>query len=387
MTDFAYLAQGKLHVKRGDAPVRVIESRFGESVRQRALEMQKRNEWKTQGRGAQFMRGGVLWGVRNEDAEGMPIAVTGVTGRCSNSELAYTLETPEVSGIFLVSDGGRDENRLFHTADFRVGQLNACGDRLAFVVRHKGGGSNIGVMNADGTGFDEVTEGDTIDLAPRWIPGSNNTLVFQCAGIGRNAAGIWMGQAPFTVEQLDLESGQLTTIGEDADADLIAPQMSGDGSLYYIRRPYRHPHAKVSPLRALLDFVLVPFRLLHAVFQFLNFFTVRYTGKTLTTANDVRQRQADIRQMMIWGNLMDAEQANRAKPSEDAPPLVPDTWKLIRQQDGSREEVAQGVLSFDLLADGSILYSNGSAIFHLDADRSKQRLHKDAFIQQVIALR
>ncbi len=386
MTDFAYLAQGKLHVKVGDAPVRVIDSRFGGSVRQRALEMQKRNEWKTQGRGAQFMRGGVLWGVRDEDAEGMPIAVTGVTGNCSGAEMAYTLETPEVSGIFLVSDGGRQENRLFHTADFRVGQLHSCGEKLAFVVRHKGGGSNIGVMNADGTGFAEVTEGDTIDLAPRWVPGSRHEIVFQCAGIGRDQAGAWAGQAPFTVEKLDLESGQLTTLAEDPESDLIAPQVAADGALYYIRRPYRHPRAKVSAWRALVDFVLFPFRLLYALFQFLNFFTVRYTGKTLTTANDVRQRQADIRQMMVWGNLMDAERANRVKGDDDAPPLVPDTWKLIRQSERGQEEIAQGVLCFDLLNDGSVLFSNGSAIFCVDTNGKKERLHKDAFVQQVIAL-
>src|SRR5512142_1427570 len=97
-TDFAYLAGGKLHLKLGDAPVRTIESRFGEQVRARALDIQKRVEWKTQGTGAQFMRGGLLWGGGRQDAE-MRIAITGVSKGCTDGELAYTLETPEISGI------------------------------------------------------------------------------------------------------------------------------------------------------------------------------------------------------------------------------------------------------------------------------------------------
>jgi hypothetical protein len=123
------------------------------------------------------------------------------------------LETPEISGIFLLREEGRDEQRLYHTADFRVGQVCSGKGRLAFVVRHKGGGSSIAVMEADGSGFAEVTEGDTIDLAPRWLPDSRHELVFQSAGIGRTEAGVWAGQAPFTVQQLDLEIGAVATLG------------------------------------------------------------------------------------------------------------------------------------------------------------------------------
>jgi len=39
--------------------------------------------------------------------------------------------------------------------------------------------------------------------------------------------------------------------------------------------------------------VLLPFRLLYAVFQFLNFFIVRYTGDTLTGTGNARQKHAE----------------------------------------------------------------------------------------------
>src|ERR1019366_8378705 len=53
--DIAYIAQGKIRVKRGDAAPAIMESKFGATVRQRALDLGKRNAWKTQGTGAQFM--------------------------------------------------------------------------------------------------------------------------------------------------------------------------------------------------------------------------------------------------------------------------------------------------------------------------------------------
>ena len=387
-SNFAYLAHGKLYLKRGDAPVQTIDSRFGESVRQRAIEMQKRHEWKTQGRGAQFMRGSVLWGVDENDPAEMPIAITGVAPASHDGEIAYTLETSDISGIFVIKDGGQTEQRLLHTADFRVGQIAASDEKFTFVVRHKrGGDSNVGIINRDGWEFAEVTQGDTIDLWPRWVTGSKTEIVFQSAGIGRNEAGVWIGQAPFTIQKVDLDRGDVVTLAEDPQADLIAPQMTADGSLYYIRRPYESPHAKMSLWRGLLDLVLLPFRLLFALFQFLNFFTTRYTGKTLTSAGDVSHRQADMRQMMIWGNLRAADASMRNKNAEASPSLVPDSWKLIRKSpDGRTQVLAEGVLSYDLAADGSVIYSNGSAIFVRDGDKPAERLAKDAFIQQVVAV-
>jgi len=138
-----------------------------------------------------------------------------------------------------------------------------------------------------------------------------------------------------------------------------------------------------------VDLVLLPFRLLFAVFQFLNFFTVRYTGNTLTTTGNARQKHADIRKMMIWGNLLDADKA--ADRAEDGTPtLVPRTWELIRCKgngNSKKEEVvAKGVLSFDLYPDGSVLYSNGSAIYRADHSGSVERLAKDALIEQVVAV-
>jgi hypothetical protein len=375
----AYIAGKKLH-RRGDAgPAETVESRFAQAVRQRTMEMEQRHSWKTQGRGAQFMSGGALWGERRTDGAEAPAVIAGVAGFPGSNSLVYSLQTPDISGIFLVDEGG--ERRLFHTADFRVGRLSASRDRIAFVLQ-KASGSSIAMMERDGAGFVEVTQGDTIDDAPSWVPGSSSELVFHSAGVGRDSAGMVRGWGPAGIQKLNLESGEMTTLAEAADADLLSPRMSPDGTLYYIRRPYGSPRAGFVPGRALLDFVLLPFRILFALFQYLNFFSARYTGRTLTS-HGAAQREADLRQMMIWGNLLKAQQTGHGQDDREKG-LAPSTWCLMRGAPaGAPETVARGVLCFDLAADGSLLYSDGASVFQTDSTGASQRLLKDALIEQV----
>jgi len=204
---YAYLSQGQLYLKLGDEPVRPVDSKFGESIRQRASQIENRNAWKTQGTGAKFMTGGVLWGRgADRDPLEMRIAITGISSGCNPGELFYSLATDDIGGIFLLRDRANDELRLLHTADFRVRRLAAGPGQgsVACVVQHKTGQSSIAVMHSDGTDMREVTQGDTIDDAPRWVPGSAREIVFQSAAIGRNHAGFAVTQAPFAVHKLDL---------------------------------------------------------------------------------------------------------------------------------------------------------------------------------------
>lgn len=382
--DIAYIAQGKIHVKRGDSAPRLIESKFGATVRQRSLDMQRKNEWKTQGRGAQFMRGG-MWGAQRTPSD-MRIAVNGLTRR--GDCFVYSLETADISGLFRLSDDGEEEQRLLHTADYRVREVVAdtTGDRLACVFDHHGQ-STIAVLRGDGTDPTEATEGDSSDMAPSWVPGSSDRVLFQSAGIGRNAAGYALSRGPFAIHELDLAAGELKTVAEDPANDLMGPKMDARGQLFYIKRPWKDPFSKPPWWRGVLDFLLFPFRLLFAVFQFLNFFSVRYSGKTLTTTGGAQQREADLKQMMIWGNMVDASQAAKQTEATDTPDLVPKDWELVcRDHTGATQSLAKGVLSFDLCGDGSLIYSNGSAIFQRFSDGKTQKIVKDGLISKVISL-
>ena len=117
---------------------------------------------------------------------------------------------------------------------------------------------------------------------------------------------------------------------------------------------------------------------------------MRYTGKPLSTSRGAAQRQPDLKQMMVWGNLIDAESAAQQDRLGDpeAPSLAPSSWQLVRQSAGGRKEVlAKGVLSFDIAGDGSVLYSNGSAIHRIVAGGGQsERILVGRMIEQVTAL-
>jgi hypothetical protein len=131
--------------------------------------------------------------------------------------------------------------------------------------------------------------------------------------------------------------------------------------------------------------VLLPFRLLQAIIHYLNFFSAKYSGKTLVSHGGAQQREADLKQMMIWGNLVEAGEG--ASQGDEAPDLVPASWELVRRSvEGQIEVLAKSVLAYDLTADGTLLYSNGSSVTSLSPGGKVTRLHRDRLIQQVVAL-
>jgi hypothetical protein len=129
----------------------------------------------------------------------------------------------------------------------------------------------------------------------------------------------------------------------------------------------------------------MPFRFIWAIFQFFNFFTMRYTGKPLSDGGN-GTKGADLKRMMLWGNVIEAEQRMRAVPKEESPDLVPKDWELVfKSPNGETRTIARGVLSYDLLPDGTVLYSNGSAVFQLPPDGKPERILKHNFIERLIA--
>lgn len=384
------LAKGKLHLLENGKVSKVIESKFGQSIRDRAVKIMQRDSWKNEGSGAQFMSGRLLWGDNRCDPAEMRIAMKSLSRGPELGRLLYALETDDMGGIFSVKTSDLEEHRLFHHAKYFVEHLSARPghDLIACAIRNQGRTANIAVMKADGSDLKEITEGDSVDLAPFWVPGSPMELLYQSAGVGRDSAGVYNDLGPFALYRLDISRGEIDCLGEDPSRDYLGPQMSEEGALYYISRPYKPARANSSALHAFKDFVLFPFRLLFAVFQWLNFFTARYTGRPLTTAGGPRKEGADLRQMMIWGNLIDADAAAKAKYRDtgEVPGLVPSTWQLICEKGREKEVLAKGVLSFDLCSDGSIVYTNGNAIYHRDAKGKCRKLYVDQGIEHVIVM-
>jgi hypothetical protein len=335
------------------------------------------------------MSGGAVWGASASDPGVLRIAITGLGRAAEPGRLLYALDTDEIVGLFSLDPATGDEKRLFHSNDRRLrfpsgrpGQ-----ERVVCAILAQGGASNLAVMRADGSDLHEITEGESLDLAPSWAP-EGARIVYQTAGLGRDRQGRLAGLSPFSVQLLDLQTGEIQPVFEDERFDFLGPRVARDGTVYAIRRPHRE-RADGSPLNAAADMAFVPFRFMSAFFNYLNFFSMRYSGKPLAGAGGARQKEADPQQMMIWGNLIDVEKAAQKarEGGDEAPALVPASWQLVRGKSaGAVEELASGVLSFDLSDDGSIVLSNGSAIDYLAPGGQRRRLCRGELIEQVVAL-
>ncbi len=382
----AWLAQGQLRMKAPGEPPRTIESQFAKGIRERAVRAQQRHGWKMGGQGERFLAGAMLWGRVPRDPAAIRANITSLCRGAAAGQVLYSLESDDFCAILALEKLGQEERRLWNKNDKRLSHLAMGPDgAMACSVIHKFGTANLAVRLDEDSGLSEITEGDSVDTAPCWVPDHPRRLVFQSAGIGRNRHGHFAGLGPFSIQQLDIDSGKMETLIEDPGWDFLTPQVDEAGRLYYIRRPYQTGR-ELSPWRMVKDFFLFPFRLLYAIFQFLQFFSMSYTGKKLTSADGTSARPMDIKEMIIWGNRVSANQAS--VETDETPDLVPGTWQLMRQRPGYDPEVlAKGVLAYDLAPDGSIFYSNGSAIFLRDPGGKTERLHKDRLIEQVIVLR
>lgn len=383
----AYLSQGKLYLTAPDSSVREVESQFGREVQERTLRMKQTKSWKDRGLRSMMMPPGMLDQLDQQPEATLNVEIASLCP-FSDDKLLYALETPDMGGIFAFNPAQDREDRLFHNAEFRIGHLDYTLDHqlIACSTTYRTGIANIATMSIDGSRPRDITEGDSLDLAPHWIPGTGKALVFQSAGLARNAEGYVFDRAPFVIEKLDFIKQEVTTLAEDPKSDLLSPQIGQDGLLYYIRRPFQPARKPFNLGRIVKDILLIPLRLANAVFQWLSFFSWKYTGKPLMSTG--LGQKVENKTIKAWGEWITPNMMRDRRFSEpDAPALVPQTWQLVRQANqGVPEILAEGVLGYDLAKDGTILYTNGSAIYAITPNGQKERLLVSNLIESIAIL-
>jgi hypothetical protein len=97
----------------------------------------------------------------------------------------------------------------------------------------------------------------------------------------------------------------------------------------------------------------------------------------------------DEQTLMLRERIIDTKKLlQETKNSQESPALVPNTWELIRHSHTGDETVlAKSVAAFDVASDGSILYTNGSAVYTVDHAGKSTRIMKGKLLEHVMCLK
>jgi hypothetical protein len=377
----AFISSGKLFYHAPGRELREVQSPHVRTMMDRMERQQQLHGWK---QGTSFSRS-YTGGERYASADGAGIRAASVQFSAPG-RVVYFLKDESFGGLFEYDLEQDREKRLLHRQNLSLEDLaiHPDGHQLLCSEHARNGAANIVVMNADGGNWRELTSGDTVDTAPAWIPGQPDGILFQSSGLARNEAGYVLAQGPASIQMADTAAGTLTTVLEDPHFDFLQPRVGANGFLYFIRRPFEAPRYGVENI--VTDALLFPFRILRALFHYLNFFSLMYSRKPLISASGPAL-QADLKQILIKGKRLDAEAALRAGgPLGGVPSLVPASWQLVcRNLRGEEQVLASHVASFDIAPGGTILFSNGFGVFALDGANPPRVLLRDRLIADVVA--
>ena len=388
----AWIASGRLYVRRADDNILEVESDFARSSLEREARHAQTNAWKG--------RSGV-WGDMGMQPPGMApweaqegrrtIRFLAIARGDSENEIYYILDLGPVGGLFMFDLELEEETRLMHSQGFTATDLSRHphDGRMAVALPREDGTVGLSVTRNDGLFPRAISMSDSWDEAPCWLRDGSPRIVFQSSAVGRNEHGFAVGKSNYRIEQLDLDEEKIESLVEEEGLDLIAPRVTDDGSLLFIRRPYQVSHARRHSIwETLKDAVLFPFRLLRMFVYFFNFMSMAFTGKPLMRAGTPEQNAKRSPFLMLYGQAVDTRLAmKKAAGSEGKASLVPKEWELVRRSpEGAETVLACNVLGFDVSPGGTIIYTDGSAVFHLSGSDDAVKVADGDLIERVLVL-
>lgn len=325
-------------------------------------EMKKRDEWKTTGKGAQFMQ------VQEKyyDTEGEFLRSLSSDG----TRLIYGTFIDNVGGLYFKDPETGDETYIFANQTVDPGRVSYRDGKYIFDAGEGGYERHIGWLSTANGGTDQITEGFTSESCPFISRHDPDTVYYTAMGYAQNSSGAVVEKSPCSIAAYSAKDGSLTDILSDPAYDYIKASDDADGNIYCIRRRYR-PTARKS--NAGMDILLFPYRIIKATFGFLSTFSMAFGGEPLRTGghNPAKNRAADERELFIEGNLIKAKRTADSENSDEG--VIPSEWELIRHgTDGSDTVLARGVMDYVLLDSGIILYSDGRFVKRLSGGKAEK---------------
>lgn len=375
----AFTAKNKIGLLIGEK-LQYIQSHYVNDYKEQRDQIRRKRSWKTTGAFSAFR--GDLNPDRYTDVDALVAKATinGLTCQTESEKLIYSVSVGNASGVFVLDPENptADEGHIIHdTSLFFYGlDYSTSRNEIAVAIEESFMDRNIALLTMEKARLKQITEGDSCDNNPTWSKVDSGVIYYDSAGIGRNKQGMPICLGPRSIHRLDLNTAELEEVVAMKNYDCYLPKLDAHDNLYFIRRPYQKPQTGTS----LIEILQIPFKIVKAIYKWIEFFTIRHTGEPLTSAgnNPVKLKQ-DLRQMMIDGNIINAEQSleENRRHGELFPGIAPRSWELMRRNaDGELVTLKKGVISFDLTDAGEIIYSNGSFLISLKPDGTETKLDK-----------
>lgn len=351
-----------------DGQIKKFPSKFIEKYRDNSVNIARAQRWKHSGEGAQF-RGDVRGG---EDDVAVEYRLTGVFLSADQNEAVYTFIVNDVSGIYAMrlDDEKAAETHVINSLElqFSGGCMDAASGVLVTSAARNFTNADVALFDVKSGDYKLITDGDTLDEDPYICPDDGNIVYFSSRGAGRDASGNFVSYSPAAIYSLNLAA---VAVEEKLSSDkysYLKPVYYG-GKLYVLRTP-----AKEKGANPFLEIVLIPVRILQAIAGFINAFVRAFAGKSLTSggANPAKGREYDSRKEYVRGNLIRADRElkrNRRKKDPDYG-FIPQSWQVVEAESG--RVIISGVADYDILADGTVIATNGKHVFAVkDGKRTK----------------
>ena len=383
MREYVYSDGSELCLVREETKKR--SSDFIANYKERARQRVRRDEWKYAGAGARF-RGDTLEDHGIDANAPIHAYINGVC-MAEGEKILYTFTVGDVSGVIRKDmDAAKDgEECILHTTEGELGaaDFNRTDGKFAASMKRDLVTSDLILMDTANGDYYSITEGDSLDENPCFSRSKGGKLLFNSYPVGRYADGTFCEYGASELCAYDLQSMDIEVLRTDPKYSYVKPQDDAEGNLYCIRKPAKEKK-KGNPL---LEIVLIPYRILQAIVNFIQIFVVFFSGKTLTGGgnNPAKGRNIDSRELFIRGNVIKVdEEIKRNRKFKDADlSFIPQSWKLVRLGEQGDEELKSGICDF-CVTDEGILCTNGRTVFLLK-DGKKQTLCEGKLVLNVSA--
>ncbi len=338
------------HAYRIDSgtPVRITCDRIRDYLK--AIDdMKRRDEWKTTGKGAEFMQ----VTQKEYDTDGAFLRSLSSDGE----RLIYGTFIDGVGGLYFKDPESGDETYIVANLSADPGKMSFGNGKCCLEIGSGLFEKHLALLDTGNGGTNQLTEGLTSESNPFISRKDPDIIYFTAMGYAQNGSGQIVEKSPCSVSAYSIKDGSLTDIISDPAYDYLKPSDDKNGDLFYIRRKYE-PTRRKSNVGT--DILMFPVRIIKAIGGFLSLFSMRYGGEPLRTGgrNPAKSRTADERELFIEGNLIKAKKIAENEQSDEG--IIPSEWELIRRSsDGDETVLARGVMDYQLLDSGIIIYSDG----------------------------